>query len=165
MSSQGDTGATAPSPSLDAAALATAFARAHFHLDAGSERIEAQVGQPCPDVERLASADAYGYVTAWNPYAEACDASTNMHADDKLAARLQALGVDHRRTWSEDAQGAHREAGWLVAGLFADRIDALGREFGQAGVLAWLSGEPVRLRMLMARPADAAEVECVDWIE
>ena len=67
---------------------------------------------------------------------------------------------DHR---PRPGAGAWREPGWLLADLDAALGDALAREFGQAGVLAWRRGEPVRLRMLLGRPAQAEPADHTDW--
>ena len=37
------------------------------------------------------------------------------------------------------------------------QADALAREFGQGGTLCWSTGEPVRLRMMWPRPAEAGD--------
>lgn len=150
----------------DPVALAKAFASAGFHAELGGEPVEVQVGCRAPEVEARLPATSYAFITAWNPAAERRPVEANAADDDALATRLAALGFEIRRTWAQDAGGGHREAGWLVAGVEADRADALGREFGQAGILAWRAGEPVRLHMLMARPRDpSADLRHVDWIE
>ena len=55
------------------------------------------------------------------------------------------------------------EHGWLVLDIGWDQADALARDFGQAGTLYWLAGEPVRLRMQAPRPDDAADDMFTDW--
>lgn len=145
--------------------LARAFIRARFHVELGDRLHTLHVGTLQPALDALLEGTSYGYVTAWNPAAQARETAENMTDDDRLAARVAALGYGMRRTWSEDAQGAHREAGWLVIDADASRVDALGREFGQAGVLAWMRGEPVRLHMLMRPPPDSTGLPWVDWIE
>ncbi|AXK71742.1 DUF3293 domain-containing protein [Lysobacter sp. TY2-98] len=144
--------------------LARAFARARYCVEFGETTIELGVGELAAEVEARVPASTYGFITAWNPDAESQPTRDNAASDDALAARLAALGVDARRTWAQAPDGEYREAGWLVAGLDADRADALGREFDQAGILAWLAGEPVRLHMLMPRPP-GADLPHVDWIE
>lgn len=149
----------------DPVALARAFASAVYRADLGGEPVEFGVGRPAPAIEERLPASTYAFITAWNPDAERQPQGENARDDDALAARLQAAGVDHRRTWAQDAEGGHREAGWLVAGLPTERADALGREFEQAGILAWLAGGPVRLHMLVPRPAGAPDLPHVDWLE
>ena len=149
----------------DAVALAKAFAGAVYRAELGGEPVEFHVGRRASEVERRLPASSYAFITAWNPDAERQPARENAMDDDALVARLAAAGVDHRRTWAQDAAGGHREAGWLVAGLDAARADRLGRDFDQAGILAWRAGEPVRLHMLLPRPAGAGLLAHVDWIE
>lgn len=149
----------------DPVELAKAFAGAVYRAELGGDPTEFGVGRPAPDIERRLPASAYAFITAWNPEAERQPQGENARDDDALVARLQAAGVEYRRTWAQDAAGGHREAGWLVAGLPLERADALGREFGQAGILAWLAGEPVRLHMLMPRPGGSPDLPHVDWLE
>lgn len=144
--------------------LARAFASARYRAELGGEPIEFGVGERVPEIESRLPASSYAFITAWNPDAESQPVSENAESDDVLVARMDALGVDYRRTWAQAPDGGHREAGWLIAGLDAARADALGRQFDQAGILAWLAGEPVRLHMLMPRPP-GADLADVDWIE
>lgn len=144
--------------------LARAFASARYRVDMGGDPLEFRVGAPTPDLEARLPAASYAFITAWNPEAERQPVAENALDDDALAARLEAAGADCRRTWAEDAEGGHREAGWLVAGLDAARADALGSAFRQAGILWWAAGTPVRLHMLHPRPG-GADLPDVDWIE
>lgn len=145
--------------------LARAFAGAVYRADLGGEPVEFHVGQRAAEIEQRLPASSYAFITAWNPDAERQPVQENASEDDALVSRLEGAGVEFRRTWAQDAEGGHREAGWLIAGLDAARADALGREFDQAGILAWLAGEPVRLHMLMPAPGDGTDLPHVDWIE
>ncbi len=149
----------------DPVALARAFASAVYHAELGGEPVEFHVGRRCEALERRVPAPCYAFITAWNPDAERQPVQENMSDDDALVSRLQAAGVEFRRTWAQDAHGGHREAGWLVIGIDPSRADALGHDFQQAGILAWLAGEPVRLHMLMPEPDGAPGLPHVDWIE
>lgn len=148
----------------DPLALARAFASARYRAELGGKPLEFGVGDRVQAIEARLPASAYAFITAWNPDAESQPVRDNARSDDALVARLDALGVEYRRTWAQAPDGGHREAGWLVAGLDPDRADALGREFAQAGILAWLAGQPVRLHMLMPRP-HGADLPHVDWLE
>lgn len=160
-----DTGTREDATQDDPVDLARAFASARYAAELGGEPVDFVVGEPVPDIEARLPAAAYAFITAWNPDAERQPVAENASSDDALVARLEALGAAYRRTWAQDAEGGHREAGWLAAGLDRDRADALGREFEQAGILFWHSGEPVRLHMLMPRPGDAPDLPHVEWIE
>lgn len=155
---------TNEAPRDDAIPLARAFAAAEYHAELGGEPLAFHVGRRAQEIERRLPAATYAFITAWNPEAQAQPVRENALDDDALASRLAAAGVEHRRTWAQDAAGGHREAGWLVAGLTPERADALGQEFEQAGILAWTVGEAVRLRMLRPRPP-GADLPHVDWLE
>ena len=148
----------------DPIALARAFANARYRVELGGEPLDFGVGDVAASVEAALPASSYAFITAWNPDAESQPVRDNAASDDALAARLDALGTTYRRTWAQAPDGAHREAGWLVAGIDPGRADALGREFDQAGILAWLAGAPVRLHMLMPRPR-GADLPHVEWLE
>ena len=151
-------------PQDDPVALARAFAAARYRVETGAEPIEFGVGDHATEVESALPAPYYAFITAWNPDAESQPFRDNAASDDALVSRLDALGMDYRRTWAQAPDGGHREAGWLVAGLEPARADALGREFDQAGILSWCTGSAVRLHMLMAEPP-GADLPDVDWIE
>lgn len=148
----------------DPIGLARAFASARYRAELGGEPIEFGVGERATAIEDRLPASHYAFITAWNPDAESQPVRENAQSDDALVSRLDALGVDYRRTWAQAPDGGHREAGWLIAGLPGERADALGREFEQAGILAWTAGEPVTLHMLMPRPGPA-DLPHVRWIE
>lgn len=160
-------GETQADAETDPQQLARAFATASYLAELGGDPVVFRVGERAEELETRLPASAYGFITAWNPDANRRSVADNEDRDDALVARLDALGAGYRRTWAQDAHGGHREAGWLVAGPVPSQIDELGREFDEAGVLAWLADEPVRLHMLMSRPAhsQAADPPCTDWIE
>jgi len=149
----------------DPVELAKAFAGADYRAELGGVPVEFHVGRVAGEIERRLPASTYAFITAWNPDAERQPQQENARDDDALVARLTAAGVEFRRTWAQDAEGGHREAGWLVAGLDLERADAIGREFEQAGILGWTAGGPVRLRMLVPAPVADPGLAHVDWIE
>ncbi len=91
--------------------------------------------------------------------------AANAAADATLRWELEALGLVRRRSVASDADARWEEPGWLVAGLDAAAADALARRHGQAAILHWRQGEPVRLRMYRARPEGHGEHRWVDWMD
>ncbi|HZH43793.1 MAG TPA: DUF3293 domain-containing protein [Lysobacter sp.] len=149
----------------DAAALAEAYRCARYGVEVDGDTFDLQVGASAADLEAYWPAPDYVLLTAWNPCSVPQPADANRVADEALRARLQAAAVPHLRAWASAPDGSWREDGWLLAGLGFARADALAREFGQAGVLAWRRGGPVRLRMLLPRPPGAAEEPSTEWVE
>lgn len=149
---------------VDAAELAVAYAGAEYALVIDEDALHFRVGTLAQDVEAYWPVRRYGFITAWNPASTPCSDAANKTADTVLVARLNAMGVRHQRAHAFARDGGWCEAGWLVADLDEDLLDLLGREFRQAGVLSWSAGEPVRLRMLMSRPADAPAILWIDWV-
>lgn len=145
------------------AALATAYALAHYFVTIGHREWLFGVGQPAVDVERELGAGHYLFITAWNPPSAANSMADNLAADERLQARLKEAGFRHHSALGCNAQGGAVEYGWVVLEMPLESGDALAREFGQAGTLYWKRGEPVRLRMLSPRPADLAEQAHIDW--
>ena len=150
---------------IDAAELAVAYAAAGYAVELDGDAFALHVGEPATDLEAYWPAAHYVFITAWNPASEPRSDTANETADALLVAQLDAAGAVRRAAWAEDAHGGWREPGWLVADLEPATRDLLAQEFGQAGVLSWQRGEPVRLRMMMERPADAPACGYTDWVE
>jgi hypothetical protein len=147
----------------DPAALAGAFANARYRVPELEDAGNVHVGTQARALEAALPAGRYAFITAWNADSETGDKPDNDRADGELAAELDRLGARRFRAEAADAQGGHREEGWLVLDLPVAELDRLARHFGQDGVLSWRAGEPVRLRLYHREPADAASTLWVDW--
>jgi hypothetical protein len=149
---------------VDAAELASAYAVAEYAAVVDGEPLPLRVGRRASDLEAYVPATRYAFITAWNPASRPRSDAANQAADSLLVAQLDALGVVRHPAWAQDPQGEWHEPGWLVADLSEDDLLRLAVEFGQAGVLDWPSGEPVRLRMLMPRPQAVGSPTDTDWV-
>ncbi|MGH8077090.1 MAG: DUF3293 domain-containing protein [Lysobacter sp.] len=150
---------------VDAAELAAAYAAAHYCVLLDGETLPLRVGHRAADLEAYWPAQRYMFITAWNPASEPHSDTANQTADALLVGRLDDAGMQRHPAWAEDPNGDWREPGWLVADPGPDDCLRLAQEFGQAGVLMWEQGQPVRLRMMTGRPPDAGASACVDWVE
>jgi hypothetical protein len=150
---------------VDAAGLARAYAAAEYGVTVEGRTFALHVGASAFEFESAWPATCYAFITAWNPASSPRPDAANEEADARLRAHLDRLGVTRMPAWAQAPDGRWREPGWLLADLPVAELDALAREFGQAGTLSWSRGAPVRLRMLMASPANAAGLPCVDWVE
>lgn len=152
---------------VDAAELAAAYASAEYAVALDGDTLPLRVGEPASDLEAYWPAERYAFITAWNPASEPMSDAANQAADTRLVTQLEAAGAARHPAWAQDAHRGWREPGWLLADLDEHVIDVLAREFGQAGVLAWSRGEPVRLRMMLPCPGDATATATahVDWLE
>ncbi|HEY0505212.1 MAG TPA: DUF3293 domain-containing protein [Lysobacter sp.] len=148
---------------VDAAELASAYAAADYVVVLDGEPLPLRVGQPAMDLEAYVPATRYAFITAWNPASQPRSDTANEAADLLLVAQLDAVGAPRHPAWAQGPSGDWREPGWLVANLGEDHLVRLAIEFGQAGVLDWPAGQPVRLRMLMPRPA-APALAHIDWV-
>jgi len=148
---------------VDATELADTYAAAEYAVVLDGDALSLQVGQPASDLEAYWPAQGYVFITAWNPASTPHSDTANEAADAELVARLDAAGVQRQPAWAQDPGGDWREPGWLLADLDETTVDLLAREFGQAGVLAWQRGEPVRLRMLLEKPPGAPASEFTEW--
>lgn len=156
---------------VNAAELADAYAVAAYAVRLDGDVLPLRVGEPARDLEAYWPAQRYVFITAWNPASQPPSDSTNEAADVALVARIDALGAARQSAFAEDGDGHWREPGWLVADLDLATADKLAREFGQAAVLTWQRGAPVRLRMLLTPPVgagsslDASAGAFTDWVE
>ncbi|MCF7220191.1 DUF3293 domain-containing protein [Marilutibacter chinensis] len=150
---------------VDACELASAYAAAHYAVVLDGDVIAFRVGEHAGDVEAYWAARRYAFITAWNPASRPLSEEANNLADGRLVARIEGLDLVFHPAWASDHDRQWRESGWLVADLDPTVLDALATEFGQAGALHWEHGEPVRLRMLLARPPDCGELPSVEWLQ
>lgn len=154
---------------VDASELASAYASAHYGVAMDGDTVRLRVGQAASDLEAYWPAERYVFLTAWNPASEPHSDTANETADALLVAQLDATGAQRLAAWSEAPDGGWHEPGWLLADLDEITTQLLAREFGQAAVLSWERGEPVRLRMLLERPdcSDGAEAFAAftDWVD
>lgn len=150
---------------VDAGELAAAYAEADYAVRLDGDTFRIKVGNPAGDVEAYWPASQYAFITAWNPASRPTSDAANQSADSSLVAQLKAIGAPHQPAWAEAPSGDWREPGWLVTGLDPHMLDALAHEFGQAAVLHWEQGRPVRLKMYLPRPTHARPVAHVDWVE
>jgi hypothetical protein len=148
---------------VNAAELADAYAEAEYAVVLDGDALPIRVGEPARDMEAYWPASRYAFITAWNPASVPHSDTANETANAALVARLDAIGASRLPAHAFDKEGRWREEGWLVEGIGEALLDLIAREFGQAGVLAWTFGEPVRLRMQMARPGSAVPRDCIDW--
>jgi hypothetical protein len=144
------------------AGLLKAYLDARYEVELAAGRVLLHVGQPAPALERALPAPCYALLTAWNPQSEPREDEANRAADADLQAELTALALTRLRAHGGDGVGHWHEPGWLVAGLEAAQADHLARRYGQAGILHWRHGEPVRLRMYGPRPPGDLPPH-VDW--
>lgn len=150
---------------IDANGLAKAYASADYAVVIDGRSHPLRVGGSAPQLEATWPAASYVLLTAWNPASMPRGNAENEAADRQLCARLDGAGLARRPASAQGPDGCWLEPGWLVADAEPAFIDALAREFGQAAVLAWARGEPVRLRMLVPRAHRPSELPCVDWVE
>ena len=152
---------------VNASELAAAYAAADYGVTLDGDTVRLRVGEPATDLEAYWPASRYVFVTAWNPASEPHSDTINESADALLVSQLDADGVARLRAWAQGPDGHWHEPGWLLADFDDHAADHLAREFGQAGVLCWTRGEPVRLRMLIQRPdpasPSASESPYTDW--
>ena len=156
---------------VNAAELARAYAAADYAVRLDGDILGLRVGVRASDLEAYCPAGCYVFITAWNPASQPTCDRRNQAADASLVTQLHATGAQRHPAWAQDPGGQWREPGWLLADLDASTTELLARQFGQAAVLAWRRGEPVRLRMLLPRPCpvdpsiDADTAAFTDWVE
>lgn len=150
---------------VSAAELARTYAGAMYAVRLDGDALPLRVGQPAQDLEAYWPATRYMFITAWNPASEPHSDGANEAADALLVAELAGLGLATQPAWAEDETGRWREPGWVLADPEPATVDRLAQQFGQAAVLVWEHGQPVRLRMMLPRPAGATSCDHTDWLE
>lgn len=138
---------------VDAMELATAYAAAAYTVLLGQREIPVRVGHPAAALEAALPASRYAFITAWNPASAPRPEDANEAADARLGGRLDALGIRRIPSRAQSPDGRWHEPGWLLCDCEVAQVLELAREFGQAGVIDWARGEPVRLHMLAERPS------------
>ena len=146
-----------------AAQLAVDYAAAHYFVSIGHKEWLFGVGRPAAEIERQLPADSYLFITAWNPAPEAASRADNLGADERLQRLIRTSALVHHTSLGSNAQGGAVEYGWLVLDAPVQTADSWARQFGQAAVLYWKRGEPVRLRMLWPRPDGSVDQPHTDW--
>ncbi|MGV8942090.1 MAG: DUF3293 domain-containing protein [Lysobacter sp.] len=151
---------------VNAIELAAAYAAARYAVMLDGDPLPLQVGQPAADLEAYWPAERYAFITAWNPASEPRSDTANATADALLLTQIDHHGAARLPAWAESPDGQWREPGWLLADIEGGITDRLAIEFGQAAILVWQRGEPVRLRMLMEQPCDAGGITaaCIEWM-
>ncbi len=148
------------------AELSAAYLAADYRWGQGSYWHAVHIGAPVPEIEAaFADAAGFGMLSAWNPRSVQQTDTVNQAADDVLQAALKIRGVDYRPGFAAATNRSWREPNWVVINLPLAELDALARRFGQLGTLHWRRGEPARLRMYAAKPAEVADHDHVDWLE
>jgi hypothetical protein len=168
MTVSGDDGAvngySVPDP--EKCRLARAWCAARYEVLLPGGALPLRIGEPAAALEARLPADAYLWITAWNPPLAARTAALNRRADQRLLAHLRERGRVPVPARASDGAGGWHEPGWLVPDLGRDEADALARAFEQGGILHWRRGQPVRLRLMWPPPADPCPLPgtaAVDW--
>ena len=146
-------------------ALMQAYLSAEYRVEIDGQWHVFEIGAPAAALEAaFPEGREFGLLSAWNPYSVERPLVRNREADEALHAKLRASGESCRPGFSSSRNRSWREPSWVVVDMPLARFDALAREFGQLASLHARRGEPMRLRMLRARPA-GAEGDFVDWID
>lgn len=147
------------------AELLAAYCDADYRWELEAEWHPLAVGRPAHRLEQaFPQARRFGLLSAWNPQSVVLPDGINRTADEMLHAALLQSGLPFRPGFSSARNRSWREPSWVVMDMALPLFDALARRFGQLGTLSWCRGEPVRLRMYVARPAGIDADEAIDWL-
>ncbi len=133
-------------------ALAEAYRRTAYLIDAGPARFEIRHGRHHPGWDAFISREAPGLtdwamITAWNPRSERpADEAQNREAHARLERALRAAGA---RVFSGEGRGDDgtwpAEPTWTAVGLSREEALRLGRDFGQHAIVVGHVGGPARI--------------------
>lgn len=152
------------------ARLLFAYLAADYRWQHGRNWHDLRIGLPAPGPELIhRDAGEFALLTAWDPQSVPRPEPVNRRADQALHDALLASGRNFLPAFSSASDRSWREPSWMVMDLPQSDLDALGRRFGQLGMVTWRRGQALRLRMLVARPGrldDPLELmDFVDWVE
>lgn len=147
------------------AELVRAYLAADYRWETAGDWRNIRIGEPAPELAiEFPDVGHFGLLSAWDPYSIPRPEPINRKADDLLEKDILASGLRFRAAFSSATNRTWREPSWLVMDMPVDDFDALSRRYGQLATLYWAPGEPVRLRVDAARPADFDPDDCVDWL-
>ena len=154
-----------PSNANRIAELLAAYREADYRWELDGEWHPLAIGRPTVRLEQaFPQASRFGLLSAWNPQSVMLPDGINRTADEMLHAALLQSGLPFRPGFSSARNRSWREPSWVVMDMALPLFDALARRFGQLGTLWWQRGEPVRLRMYVARPAAMEPCDGIDWL-
>jgi len=110
-----------------------------------------RIDRPLPlELQPLAQALSWGFITAWNPRSESTSRANNRLAQRVLLAHLRALQetVAVRPGVGVASDGRWREPSLWVIGPTPTTFDALARRFDQFGYVHGDGTSQARLRLL-----------------
>jgi hypothetical protein len=118
-------------------------------LIAGDAPIDLRIGEPSARLDLVLvshGADAWAFISAWNP------ASRELPPAQNDARHAELLAIIGERGWScLDGSGIPADSDWtaeasvLVLGISLDEAVALGRRFGQNAIVAGRRGAAAEL--------------------
>jgi hypothetical protein len=145
--------------------LVRAYLAAEYRWQHNGDWHDLHIGLQVPALELLyPDSRNFGLLSAWNPHSIECTELANRDADRALHQCLVDAGVPFLAAFASAPNRSWREPSWVVMDLPVERFDALSRKYGQLGTLWWTRGNPGRLRVDAARPADLDDDEHVDWL-
>ena len=147
------------------AELLSAYCDADYRWELDGQWHPLAVGRPAHALEQaFPQARRFGLLSAWNPQSVVLPDGINRAADEMMHDALLESGLPFRPGFSSARNRSWREPSWVVMDMALPVFDALARRFGQLGTLSWRRGEPVRLRMYVARPAAVEPHDQIDWL-
>lgn len=108
-----------------------------------------RIDQSLPESLQLkVGANSWGFITAWNPFSEACALADNLAAQREMFMDLQ--GIPQTLILAAIGIGSNRwhEPSLFVIGPDQPTLDALGRVYRQHAYVCGKGTEPARLRIL-----------------
>lgn len=124
------------SDSVIPAATINAYLATDYKVNA-AEPFVLNVGRASPELARwfkLNRTDSAAFITAWNPMGEPASDAVNHAAEQKLLARIKALGLPCLDGEGRDPSGLWPgESSLLVGGISLEAAKKLARQFRQNG--------------------------------